>query len=366
MTFTLQHLFITLLLLAPATQAQQSDSLTLPLPTGQYAVGTTTWHWIDASTPDMLTPEPWDVRQIMAQLWYPARPVTVDSRAPYAPLYPKLGVVEGWSHASVQMISGESRIPVIVIAPGRGVPRHFYTSHAEEFASHGYAVLAIDSPHSGRVTYPDGRYIQPTSKYRIAREVLMGPYEHVDAFYAEAAALGAGDISFALDQLATLNEYDPAGILSGRLDLEHMGLYGHSLGGRIGGAAVAVDSRFVAYAAMEGVPPRSERQAGFDAAVLMLMSSALPEIAHPNIREIIPNRRNDVFIVTLTGYGHNSVSDLLLHEEGRSETVGPVEGIQISRELLRAFFDTYLLNQQGAIERMNKLDGVIVEVHPNP
>jgi hypothetical protein len=51
------------------------------------------------------------------------------------------------------------------------------------------------------------------------------------------------------------------------------------------------NDRFVAFAAIKGVPPRHIRQHGMEAASLMLYSSELPEdIALPNIRELFDNR----------------------------------------------------------------------------
>ena len=75
------------------------------------------------------------------------------------------------------------------------------------------------------------------------------------------------------------------------------------LASRIAGAVVANDSRFVADAIMARVPPREPRKRGMDAAVLMMVSSELPDMVQPNISDIIPGRRNDAYVVTLEGSG---------------------------------------------------------------
>lgn len=178
----------------------------------------------------------------------------------------------------------------------------------------------------------------------------MGPYAKVDEFFQEAAQQGAADISFALQRLAEVDRDDPGGRFTGRLDFSRLGAFGHSLGGRIAGAAVAADPRFVAYASMEGVPPRAARNAGLDAAVLMLLSSELPDMAQPNIREIIPNRRNDVYLVTLQGFGHNSVADLpLLRPQEYGYAVEPVAALETVRDLLRTFFARYIRQLPSAM-----------------
>ena len=356
-----------LIFIAGGAKAQTPPQLLLPEPTGASSVGTTVWHWIDAERPDEHTSTRDDVREIMAQAWYPAVVDSALESAPYAPLYSGLSHVRTWSAAGARIAPGGDSLPVVVIAPGRGVARHFYTSIAEDLASHGYFVIAVDSPHSGRVVYPDGRSIPPSASYRIPFEILTGPYEHVDEFFAEAAEFGAQDLAFALQRVAELNREDPARRFTGRLELSRLGAFGHSLGGRIAGAAVAADSRFVAYASMEGVPPREPRQGGMDAAVLMMVSSALPDMAQPNIREIIPERRNDVYIATLSGFGHNSVTDLpLLEPDEYQYDVEPRLGLTVARRLLLAFFNQYIRQDSGAMHPITDVERVTFEAFAQP
>lgn len=350
-----------------SAQAQIASTIVLPNPSGPHPVGTAVWHWVDSKRPDRVTPYPDDVREIMAQAWYPS---TLDSGAqvaPYAPLYCNLSHVVTHSHPGASVRVHDAALPVLVIAPGRGVARHFYTTVAEDLASHGYFVLIVDSPHSGRVVYPDGRSISPASRYRIPFEVLTGPYEHVDAFFAEAAELGAADIAFALRRLAEINRSDPARRFTGRLDLSRLGAFGHSLGGRIAGAAVEADPRFVAYASMEGVPPPAVRKGGMDAAVLMMVSSALPAMALPNIREVIPKRRNAVYLATLDGFGHNSVTDLPLLEPAEyAYDVEPSLALNVTCQMLLAFFDQYVRSDGDAMAQVKRLERVDLQAFGTP
>ncbi|MGE8205878.1 hypothetical protein ACQKP0_15085 [Heyndrickxia sp. NPDC080065] len=57
-------------------------TVTLPLimpminfekPTGSYAVGTTVYHWVDLNREEWYTKKPKDKRELMVQLWYPAK-----------------------------------------------------------------------------------------------------------------------------------------------------------------------------------------------------------------------------------------------------------------------------------------------------
>jgi len=55
----------------------------LPRPSGPYAIGTVTYHWVDTARAEMFTADPTDRRELMVQLWYPA--VESSASAPRAP-----------------------------------------------------------------------------------------------------------------------------------------------------------------------------------------------------------------------------------------------------------------------------------------
>jgi predicted dienelactone hydrolase len=52
-----------------------------PHPTGPYAIGTSTYHWADAARPEVFAADPHDRRELMVQLWYPAKPDSSAARA---------------------------------------------------------------------------------------------------------------------------------------------------------------------------------------------------------------------------------------------------------------------------------------------
>ncbi|MEJ2299440.1 MAG: hypothetical protein P8X94_13270, partial [Woeseiaceae bacterium] len=110
------------------------------------------------------------------------------------------------------------------------------------------------------------------------------------------------------------------------------------------GALAGSDDRFVAFAAMEGVPPRQVRQNGMAAASLMLYSSELPEdMALPNIRELFDNRIAEATIIRLEGFGHNSVTDRpLIFPESFDYAVDARRALEVSRRILADFFDAHL------------------------
>ena len=44
-----------------------------PHPTGPYEIGTLTYHWVDASRSEVFAADPKERRQLMVQIWYPAK-----------------------------------------------------------------------------------------------------------------------------------------------------------------------------------------------------------------------------------------------------------------------------------------------------
>jgi hypothetical protein len=52
-----------------------------PQPTGQYPIGTLTYHWIDTTRSEVFTADPQVRRQLLVQIWYPAAASPSASRA---------------------------------------------------------------------------------------------------------------------------------------------------------------------------------------------------------------------------------------------------------------------------------------------
>src|SRR5829696_5973740 len=244
-----------------------------PHPSGPYEIGTSTYHWVDADRSEVFTADPDDRRELMAQVWYPAEEDPSSPRAPYiqdadavtsafARLFdvPKF-LIGNLKHVTTNaipsapvaapMADDESGYPVLIFLEGSGAFRQMNTFLVEELVSQGYVVVAIDQPYTAtNVVFPDGRQVEglPLERTKpLARQSFL-PAERAPTLNGRTFQEGivpylAQDVSFALDRLAVLNQADPNGILTGRLDLQRAGTFGPSLGGLVGGEACRLETR---------------------------------------------------------------------------------------------------------------------------
>jgi len=229
-------------------------------PTGGYVVGTVQYHLVDKTREE---PRAHDAnhphREILVQVWYPAQAVeALEERVPYVSssladfIKKKAPEKEGWffgsgyigvdvttySYAHVPVASQEKTYPVILFSFGFGVPCHSYTSVLQELASQGFVVFAVNHAHtSDPLEFPDGRIME-----------LMP-----DAPMVDEVALRYQDLCFVLDEIARINEHDTKGFLTHRLDVDHIGAFGHSIGAASVLELDQKDARCKAVVAMDGM-----------------------------------------------------------------------------------------------------------------
>jgi predicted dienelactone hydrolase len=222
---------------------------------------------VDADRPEVFTADPDDRRELIVQLWYPAKPDPSAPRALYvqdagalAPVARLLQVPEStfaqWTSLTTNAVEAapvaddQPSYPVVIFLEGiKFGYRQQNTFQVEELASHGYIVAAIDQPYvAATVVFPDGRRAGYDSRWDPPHSAFM------DAHILYLAQ----DAIFTLDQLVVLNRADPARILTGRLDLQRAGLLGMSLGGE----ACRLEPRLRAGLLMDAFMPAEVVQAG--------------------------------------------------------------------------------------------------------
>lgn len=260
----------------------------LPKPSGSYLVGTMLLDFVEPSRSNVFTGEVSDER-IALQIWYPA---TASEEYPRAfwmdrttakllassmalpDILGQLSLVKTNSFLNTPLSDKQERYPVIVFSGGLGSIMSQNTVQMEELASHGYVVCAVSHPGDDYASvFSDGTLVasdgllakaQQTETEKAYEETLkLIPDTQSPEFQktflkqfdriTEAIHVWSGDLIAAADYLEKLN-LDDSTMWKGRLDMEKLGVFGHSFGGAAAGEACLRDSRFKAFANLDGTP----------------------------------------------------------------------------------------------------------------
>jgi predicted dienelactone hydrolase len=340
-----------------------------PHPTGPFGIGTLTYHWVDAARPEIFTPDPDDRRELMVQIWYPAEQGSSAPRAPYIAhadaVIPAIGRVLNFPALALghlehfvtnavasAPVADERRFPLLILLIGRAGYRQAYTFQVEELVSQGYIVAAIEQPYAhARVVFPDGRHID------------YDPRMNDRAFKDPHIPHLAQDVGFTLEKLAAVNRDDPNGILTGRLDLRHAGVFGQSLGGIVGSEACRQDPRLRACLLEDAFMPTGVVRDGLqqptmwitrDAGAMRLerrraggWSEADIEEHQTTMRAVYNSLPSDGYFVQVPGMFHLDMTDasLLSPLAPRLGLAGPIDAARVHRIINAysvAFFDRHL------------------------
>lgn len=347
--------------------------LTLPAPSGHFVVGRTTFSWINNSETDALAPAPGTKRQVLVWLWYPAAASSSSRPAEYLPaswqaaqadysgvlltdfLTRENSRVRVHSIADAEVSSERAPYPVVLMRAGSGAFTTDYTTVAEDLASHGYFVVGFDAPYRTFVfVQSDGSVVRRQSSENF--DVLGG--RQLDQTAAKLLAMWVDDTKFVTGKLQELNAGDPTGKFNGRLDMQHVGMFGHSFGGAQAMQFCHEDDRCRAAIDIDGIVFGSVVQDGLKKPGMILLSDHSREASDPSSKEVhdelesIYVRLPSGLFVTFRGANHFSFSDQILlksrfliagltalHVFGH---LGPRRGLAITADYVHAFFDVYL------------------------
>ena len=350
---------------------------TLPAPTGTFAVGRMTYLWSDPAHSDPLAPQPDTKRELLAWVWYPAAPrQPSQTMADYLPppwrtaverqrgalltkfLTRDLSRVRTHSIDNAEVSPQQRAYPVVLMRAGLAGLVTGYTSLAEELASHGYVVLGFDAPYrSSVVVFPDRRVIARTPQNNA--DLFTGSEQQQLA--TKLVQDWSADMGFALDRLERLNTSDPSGRFLGRLDLQRVGVLGHSLGGATALQFCHDDSRCKAGVDVDGAPLGSVITDGVTQPFMFLMADhGHGRDSDPENRQVgadvqsIYNRlpRDGRAFIMIRGANHFVFSDdgamlkspLVMHAL-RALGIVRLAGrrqIAVTAHFISTFFDVYL------------------------
>lgn len=360
-------LAMAMLSVTPAAAHADPVRLGLPVPTGQHRVGTTSLHLVDRGREDALAPTP-RPRELMVRLWYPAARSPAP-RAGYltpghsAALVGQVNAAAGTdypaglltfpTHGRQGAPAEGTRHPVVLLSPGYGDNAGLHTGLAEELASRGYVVAAMDHTFDVAVVeFPDGR-LEPLATDETA---------DLD----QSLATRAADASFVLDQLTAITrghnpdaEHRPLPAGLGRaLDVRRVAGLGFSRGSSATVVAMAVDRRIDAGVALDGNPlgtftfdrpfllfgNRDRHLADVDAD----WAAFYDRLTGPRLYAVVDGMR------------HNDFTDLTVFKEvidpedlaSAGLALGPIDGersLAVQRRYVTAWLDLALRNRHDPV-----------------
>ncbi len=308
----------------------------------------------------------------MLQVYYPAETVAPHSYAPYtSPEYlaflkeelitfgkelgdvdqPKLNQLDSLTSHSLENViisSSKSNYPIILFAPSWGAPVYQYSTILEELASHGYIVIGINFP------YRTDPVILPENRIIIGEKVPEGADE--DARQKRTLQrlkeqdIWIQDIQFVLDEIEKWNTKADSRFFQ-KMDLAHIGIFGHSFGGSVAAEVCRLDQRCSAGVVVDSrlwYQENSMEMLEYNKPLMFILSGAHSERTKKSIQDVFERIKVPTYLVDIPTADHFSFMDvfLLAYWQKFSDEVKlePIKGVNITRILLTDFFDRYLKN----------------------
>lgn len=211
-------------------------------------LGTFNHFFSDESRTEAYGPQPGGPRQFVAQFWYPADPAAIAGQAPqpWSPEVSAFGAALAAEAGLPSLFLGHltlassgayadaplggvdaDRLPVVIYSHGWTGFRTIAATSVERLAAKGFIVIAPDHTYGSMGTvFPDGSVhlndprAMPDDEDPRRQE---GIEQLVDSY--------AGDLRHLLDLLPKFHSGEIPSPLEGRIDLDRIGVFGHSTGG---------------------------------------------------------------------------------------------------------------------------------------
>lgn len=379
------------------TSRMQAPAFELPAPTGKLPIGTTRWVVTDQSREEIFAPGKNHDIEVIA--WYPT---TAPARAagtisaPYIrdgmeevlsfARLAKLGEAFNgleWvhTHATIdaEPLRSPARFPVIVFQHGyTGLPSS-HTALMEDLASHGWAVLHVIHPYEATgAILTDNTLVTFTDDNNAMRAPIMdvlnewgpegGTMEKITAAStdAEKEQLMRGylsklkntdqvvrrwtlDVKYVLDRLP---KDGAPGRIAAKLDLNRLGVAGHSMGGVAGAQFCVEDRRCQAALNLDGIPQYGTMiDTPMPKPFLMVYSSRPGRAGASDI--IYQRSASKYYRVDVKDTLHLDFTDMNfwggpLRQRGAYGKIDPARAAQLTRLIVREFFAQEILNEPSS------------------
>ena len=255
---------------------------TFPRPTGSYEVGIAYFHLVDEQRIDPFLDPSTKKRELMVKVYYPAKK---DDSKPFSRyfhnspellrlltsgygmppfLFDHLTLVKTNSKEDLELSDQEQSYPVILFSHGAGTTMEVQTSQSEDLASHGYVVVAIDHTYASAGTVFPDRVV--SAKEATTNFHMPEPAEIITQIMAD-------DVRFVIDKLNEMNEGKIDSRFTGKLNLDEIGIIGHSVGGAVAYNLAINDSRVKAAIDLDGIVFITPQEGPKEAAAFLMLAN---------------------------------------------------------------------------------------------
>jgi hypothetical protein len=361
----------------------------LPEPTGHNNIGYHRFEWTDTSRLDSLSGIT-QKRRLIAEVWYPAEPYAgppipyVDaSKAGLGSLIGNdaaalvlSGRVLTHAHENASFSKRMKVAPVILFSHGMGMMAQLYTAQLEDFASHGYMVVALTHPHDAWLAgFSDGTQIPLETKERSAASRTE---ESGIAYENTRIEVWAADIRFAIDQLSYVNREKSDEVpIAGHVDMSRIAAMGHSAGGRAAARACQLDARIKSCADQDGVVNMQpfyvdvtgigmrqpfllfervrniapdEKDAASMGMTLVELNALVNRFRREKETALAATGGSEHVLLRFDSTNHMSFSDLpILQAKNDLQYKAAVDVLQVIRRYTREFFDVTLSGKRSTL-----------------
>jgi predicted dienelactone hydrolase len=372
----------------------------LPKPTGSSAVGTTSWTVVDEARSESFA-DGKRKRQVKVVAWYPADSPQHGATSPYlreglaevqtfATLFRTPGafdvLAEVQTHAVLDASPAKTpaRFPVLLFSHGYTAIPSTHTALLEDLASHGYGALSIVHPYEATAALlRDGSTVTMLDEGGGIRQGIrdvLGEWQPEDKTMAEVTSSSdrieqtkvlrgylaklpnthrvlerwVADTRLVLDGLSSLPGASPAGRLASRLDLERVGVFGHSMGGVTAGQFCVEDRRCRAGLNLDGIPQYGSMIDQPLGRPFLMVHSARP--GRTGASDPIYQTANPYVRVDVRDTLHLDFTDMVfwgsLFGERRAKILGalaPARVTDITRAVVLQYFDQELRGRKSPL-----------------
>ena len=332
-------------------------------PTGKYKVGTQIFYWVDNDREEWFTNIEGDKRELVVQVWYPsngedASKITwVDNPSIRTNAIIEKFDIPRFIAKAIDRVDTDSFLnaspieegsfPVIIFSHGFEGFRSQNTTQIQELVSNGYIVFSLDHTYDAVLTiFPDGRTISPAQQYCYGCEAK----EFYDVFIPQINTRIA-DMRFLIDQIEMLKSREIESNFSNIMDINRIGIFGHSFGGGTSLAVTILDSRIKSCLSLDGwyVPIHPDiYEQGLSKPFLHLGQVAWnEEINYEILDKILESKEGIGYKLSLEGAHHYDFTDSphlskLSSSFKLSSDLDSEEILDVTNTAVVGFFDAHL------------------------